>query len=73
VDTPVYVLASSTTWSGAQQFSYDLKRLKRATLIGETTRGGVHAGAFIVSTTTSAWTFAQRRRSTLLQRPTGEK
>jgi C-terminal processing protease CtpA/Prc len=43
---PVYVLMSSTTWSGAEQFSYDLKKLKRATLIGETTRGGAHAGAF---------------------------
>jgi peptidase S41-like protein len=43
---PVYVLTSSATWSGAEQFSYDLKQLKRATLIGETTRGGAHAGAF---------------------------
>jgi Peptidase family S41 len=45
-DKPVYVLVSSTTWSGAEQFSYDLKMLKRATLVGETTRGGAHAGAF---------------------------
>ncbi len=42
----VYVLTSYTTWSGAEQFSYDLKMLKRATLVGETTRGGAHAGAF---------------------------
>jgi Peptidase family S41 len=45
-DKPVYILTSSTTWSGAEQFSYDLKMLKRATLVGETTRGGAHAGAF---------------------------
>jgi hypothetical protein len=45
-DKPVYVLTSSATWSGAEQFSYDLKMLKRGTLIGETTRGGAHAGAF---------------------------
>jgi C-terminal processing protease CtpA/Prc len=45
-DKPVYVLTSSTTWSGAEQFSYDLKMLRRATLVGETTRGGAHAGAF---------------------------
>ena len=45
-DKPVYVLTSSSTWSGAEQFSYDLKMLKRATLVGETTRGGAHAGAF---------------------------
>jgi len=45
-DKPAYVLTSSTTWSGAEQFSYDLKMLKRATLVGETTQGGAHAGAF---------------------------
>jgi C-terminal processing protease CtpA/Prc len=43
---PVYVLTSASTWSGAEQFSYDLKMLKRATLVGETTRGGAHAGVF---------------------------
>jgi len=45
-DKPVYVLTSSSTFSGAEQFSYDLKVLKRATLVGETTRGGAHAGVF---------------------------
>jgi len=45
-DKPVYVLTSRTTWSGAEQLSYDLKMLKRATLVGETTRGGAHAGVF---------------------------
>src|ERR1700690_4387731 len=45
-DKPAFVLTSSTTWSGAEQFSYDLKMLKRATLVGETTRGGAHAGVF---------------------------
>jgi retinol-binding protein 3 len=45
-DKPVYVLTSGSTWSGAEQFSYDLKMLKRATLVGETTRGGTHAGTF---------------------------
>jgi C-terminal processing protease CtpA/Prc len=45
-DKPVYVLTSRSTWSGAEQFSYDLKMLKRATLVGETTRGGAHAGVF---------------------------
>ena len=43
---PVYVLTSARTFSGAEQFSYDLKMLKRATLVGETTRGGAHAGVF---------------------------
>lgn len=42
----MYVLTSSSTFSGAEQFSYDLKMLKRATLVCETTRGGAHAGVF---------------------------
>jgi hypothetical protein len=45
-DKPVYVLTSSVTWSGAEQFSYDLKMLRRATLVGERTRGAAHAGVF---------------------------
>lgn len=45
-DKPVFVLVSASTWSGAEQFSYDLKMLKRATLVGETTRGGAHAAVF---------------------------
>ena len=43
---PVYVLTSSRTLSGAEQFTYDLKMLGRATVIGENTGGGVHAGIF---------------------------
>jgi hypothetical protein len=45
-DKPVYVLTSNTTYSGAEQFSYDLKMLKRATLVGETTGGGAHSGVW---------------------------
>jgi hypothetical protein len=45
-DKPVYVLTSRTTYSGAEQFSYDLKMLKRATLVGETTGGGAHSGVW---------------------------
>ena len=39
---PIFVLTSSRTSSVGEQFSYDLKMLKRATLIGETTGGGAH-------------------------------
>jgi hypothetical protein len=41
-DTPAFVLTSQNTFSGAEEFSYNLKNLKRATLVGETTGGGAH-------------------------------
>jgi len=44
-DKPAYILTSSTTFSAAEGFSYDLKMLKRATLVGETTSGRGHMGA----------------------------
>ncbi|HLY41600.1 MAG TPA: S41 family peptidase [Terracidiphilus sp.] len=40
---PVYILTSARTFSGAEHFAYNLKMLKRATVVGETTRGG-HQG-----------------------------
>jgi len=42
IGKPVYVLASSSTFSAAEEFAYDLKSLKRATVVGETTGGGAH-------------------------------
>ena len=45
-DKPVYILTSSSTFSAAEHFSYDLKMLKRATVVGETTGGGAHSGIF---------------------------
>ena len=44
-DKPAFVLTSSTTFSAAEGFSYDLKMLKRATLVGERTSGRGHMGA----------------------------
>lgn len=43
-DIPVYVLTSDYTFSAAEEFTYNLKNLKRATIIGETTGGGAHPG-----------------------------
>jgi hypothetical protein len=42
VDPPVYVLTSSHTFSGGEDFCYTLQALGRAELIGETTGGGAH-------------------------------
>lgn len=39
---PIYILTSYKTFSAAEGLTYALKSLKRATIIGETTRGGAH-------------------------------
>ena len=39
---PVFVLTSKGTFSGAEEFAFDLKNQKRATIVGETTGGGAH-------------------------------
>ncbi len=40
----VYVLTSTRTFSAAEDFTYGLKNLKRATIVGEVTGGGAHPG-----------------------------
>lgn len=42
VKQPAYVLTSSRTFSGGEEFTNDLKTQKRATIVGETTGGGAH-------------------------------
>jgi len=43
-DMPVYILTSNKTFSAAEEFTYNLKNMNRATIIGETTGGGAHPG-----------------------------
>lgn len=55
-DVDVYILTSDYTFSAAEAFSYSLKHLKRAILVGETTGGGAHAGSpGIVSERFTLW------------------
>ena len=44
-DKPVYVLTSRDTFSGGEEFAYDLQTRQRATVVGEKTDGGAHPGA----------------------------
>jgi Peptidase family S41/N-terminal domain of Peptidase_S41 in eukaryotic IRBP len=41
-DKPIYILTSSRTFSGGEEFAYDLQAVKRAIVVGETTGGGAH-------------------------------
>ena len=41
-DVDLFILTSRRTFSGAEEFTYNMKNLKRATIVGETTGGGAH-------------------------------
>jgi tetratricopeptide (TPR) repeat protein len=43
-DVPVFVLTSNKTFSGGEEFAYDVQTQKRGTLIGEFTGGGANPG-----------------------------
>lgn len=46
-DVPLFVLTSKYTFSGAEEFSYNMQTQKRATLVGETTGGGANPGGMM--------------------------
>jgi hypothetical protein len=41
---PVYVLTSSYTFSGGEEFAYDVQAFKRGVIVGQTTGGGANPG-----------------------------
>ncbi|UCH82859.1 MAG: S41 family peptidase [Candidatus Latescibacterota bacterium] len=45
LEQPVYVLTSGNTFSAAEEFTFDLKNLERAIVVGDTTGGGGHTVA----------------------------
>jgi C-terminal processing protease CtpA/Prc len=47
LNKPIYILTSGGTFSGAEEMAYDLKNLKRATIIGEVTGGGANPGGSV--------------------------
>lgn len=45
-ETELFILTSNNTFSAAEEFTYNLKNLERATIVGETTGGGAHPTDF---------------------------
>ncbi len=45
IEQPVYILTSRRTFSAAEEFTFDLRNLERATVVGDTTGGGGHTVA----------------------------
>ncbi len=55
-DKDLYILTSRRTFSAAEEFTYNLKNLERATIVGETTGGGAHPGGLrIVDDDFAVW------------------
>ena len=45
--SPIFVLTSHNTFSGGEEFAYDVKTQKRGTLVGEVTGGGANPGDYL--------------------------
>lgn len=43
-DVPLFVITSGRTFSGAEEFAYNMQTQKRATLVGQTSGGGANPG-----------------------------
>jgi tetratricopeptide (TPR) repeat protein len=43
-EVPLFIITSERTFSGAEEFSYNMQTQKRATLVGQTTGGGANPG-----------------------------
>lgn len=43
-DVPLFIMTSERTFSGAEEFSYNMQTQKKATLVGQTTGGGANPG-----------------------------
>ena len=42
-DVPLFILTGPRTFSAAESFAYDMQSRKRATIVGEPTKGGAHS------------------------------
>jgi len=47
---PVYILTSNSTFSAAESFAYSFKYRDRATIVGETSKGGANPGRRLIAT-----------------------
>ncbi|MBN1224803.1 MAG: hypothetical protein JXB23_16265 [Candidatus Aminicenantes bacterium] len=43
LDVPLFILTGPNTFSAAEYFAYDMQSRKRATIVGEPTKGGAHS------------------------------
>ena len=43
LDVPLFILTGPNTFSASESFAYDMQSQKRATLVGEPTKGGAHS------------------------------